>query len=372
MSQPRGQVAFRFRREPRGPRGGRRISAAFTRPVQHGVATLAFPISFHEPERSKRALYAGSIALLLHFSVVTVFYIIASLTPAIEEVLIPVRLLPAPEENAPAPKALALPRALDIAPAEVAVARIIARERIAAVSPTVRAEALKMDSVDVVMAPTLIRHSTAVVERISAVQSSTRIRASSVNISNAGSVRGPVQAVSPIGPSVGPRAVAVANTGASLGSATLEIGSGASVREGVVAAGTAVGGSEGGLTVAVNTAVGEGFLVGGSGSGIISGASGDRCTARPEVQAYLGQVKDRTLERWKLPPGIPPNERVTLRFRIDVAGSASAVEVMEAHDNAFGASAVDAMRAASPFPSMPEAARCLARLPITARFRNPL
>ncbi len=107
----------------------------------------------------------------------------------------------------------------------------------------------------------------------------------------------------------------------------------------------------------MDTAVGEGFLVGGSGSGMISGDSGGRCTDRPEVQAYLHQITMRTLDRWKLPPGIPPNERVTLRFRIDVAGSASAV---------------DAMRAASPFPSMPEAARCLARLPITAKFRNPL
>lgn len=372
MSQLREEFRFRFRREPRGPRGGRRISAAFTRPVQHGAASLTFPISFHEPERSRRALYAGSIALLLHFSVVTVLYIVASLAPAIEEVLIPVRLLPAPEESAPAPKALALPRALEIAPAAVAVAQVVARERIAAVSPTIRAEALKMDSFDAVVAPTLIQHSTVVVERIFAVPSSTRARAASVNISNPGAVRGPVQVVSPIGPAAGPRTVAVANTGASLGSATLEIGSGASVREGVVTAGNAVGGSESGLTVAVNTAVGEGFLAGGSGSGTISGAPGHRCTDRPEVQAYLRQITERTLERWKLPPGIPPNERVTLRFRVDVSGSPSAVEIVEARDNALGASAVDAMRAASPFPSIPEAARCLARLPITAKFRNPL
>ena len=372
MSQPHERFAFRFRREPRGPRGGRRISAAFTRPEQHGAAALAVPISFHEPERSRRALYAGSIALLLHFSVVAVLYIIASLAPAIEEVLIPVRLLPAPEESAPVPKALALPRALDIRPAEVAVAQIVTRELIATASPTVRAEALKMDSVDAVVAPTLIQHSTAVVERISAVQSSTRARAASVNTSNTGAVRGPVQVVSPIGPSVGPRAVAVANTGASLGSATLKIGSGAPVREGVVSTRDVIGSASGGLLVTVDTAVGEGFLAGTGGTGTGTGTPGTRCTDRPEVRAYLGQIKDRTLERWKLPPGVPPNERVTLRFRVDVAGSASAIEVVQARDNALGASAIDAMRTAAPFPSMPEAARCLARLPITAKFRNPL
>jgi TonB family protein len=69
---------------------------------------------------------------------------------------------------------------------------------------------------------------------------------------------------------------------------------------------------------------------------------------------------------------VPANEQVTLRFTVDVSGSASAIEVLETRDNAFGASAVDAMRAASPFPPIPEAARCLARLPITAKFRNPL
>ena len=188
MSQPRERFAFRFRREPRGPRGGRRISAAFTRPVQHGAATLAFPISFHEPERSRRVLYAAFIALLLHLSVVTVLYINASLAPAIEEVLIPVRLLPAPEKNIPVPKALAVPRALEIARADVAVAQVVTRELLAVATPEIRAETLKMDAIDAV-APTLIQHSTAVVERVSAVASSTRARASSIDIPTAGSVR---------------------------------------------------------------------------------------------------------------------------------------------------------------------------------------
>jgi TonB family protein len=50
---------------------------------------------------------------------------------------------------------------------------------------------------------------------------------------------------------------------------------------------------------------------------------------------------------------------VQLRFRIDVAGSASGVELASGN-NALGADAVDAMRAASPFPPMPDSARCLA------------
>jgi len=62
---------------------------------------------------------------------------------------------------------------------------------------------------------------------------------------------------------------------------------------------------------------------------------------------------------------------VTLKFRLDVAGSASRVALVRATDNALGASAIDALRAASPFPPLPEDARCLARVPITATFSNP-
>ncbi len=336
--------------------------------MQQGAAA-AFPISFHEPETSKRAVYAGTIALLLHLSIVAVLYIVASLAPALREELIPVRLLPAPEKNIPVPKALAVPRALEIARADVAVAQVVTRELLAVATPEIRAETLKMDAIDAV-APTLIQHSTAVVERVSAVASSTRARASSIDIPTAGSVRGPVQVVSPVGPSVGPRAVAVTTTESSLGSATLEIGSGAPVREGVVTVGDAVSGSEAEFTVAVNTTVGKDFLGGDAGSGAASGTSSTRCTGRPEVRAYLGQIRDRTLERWKLPPGVPANEQVTLRFTVDVSGSASAIEVLETRDNAFGASAVDAMRAASPFPPIPEAARCLARTTVKGKFSS--
>ena len=52
------------------------------------------------------------------------------------------------------------------------------------------------------------------------------------------------------------------------------------------------------------------------------------------------------------------------------SGSSRRVELVEAEDNALGVSAVDAMRAASPFPPMPEAVRCLAGRAILGRFRT--
>jgi TonB family protein len=77
------------------------------------------------------------------------------------------------------------------------------------------------------------------------------------------------------------------------------------------------------------------------------------------------------LARWKLPPGVPADQSVKLRFRLDVAGSASAIELVRATSNALGASAIDALRAASPFPPLPDRARCLAQYGLTGRFTNP-
>ncbi|TDJ12037.1 MAG: TonB C-terminal domain-containing protein, partial [Deltaproteobacteria bacterium] len=106
-------------------------------------------------------------------------------------------------------------------------------------------------------------------------------------------------------------------------------------------------------------------------SGMMSQSAG-QCLGKPAVQHYLDKVQVRTLDRWILPPGIDAGQNVTLRFQLDVAGSAMSVSLVKATDNALGASAVDALRSAAPFPPMPDEARCLARVPITATFSNPV
>ena len=125
----------------------------------------------------------------------------------------------------------------------------------------------------------------------------------------------------------------------------------------------------------IDTAVGDSLLGGaggtGSGRGPLESKSYSQCLASPAVLRYLDTVKVRTYDRWILPPGVDPNKSVTLRFQIDAAGSALAVAVVKAEDNALGASGVDALRAAAPFPPMPDDARCLARLSIIATFSNP-
>jgi TonB family protein len=184
-------------------------------------------------------------------------------------------------------------------------------------------------------------------------------------------VRGPVRSDLPVGPSVGPRKVNVASTGSSVGTGRLEIGGGSSVREGVVSNRDVLGAPNGAPLASVDTQVGEGMLrgSGGTGESVISESA---CFEKPEVKAYLSQVQTRTLERWVLPPSVAADQKVTLRFKLDVAGSASNVSLVRASDNALGLSAVDALRSASPFPAMPDAARCLVRVPITATFSNPL
>jgi TonB family protein len=374
------QLMIRPRHVRRGPHRARRIAAAFTAPASGQAAALSFPIAFHEPESSKRTLVTGSFAALLHFGVVATLVFLASLAPVIDEVLIPVQLLhdepPAPEEPAPAPKALAERRSFDFAPARAVMPQIVNPNVFADASPAVNAEALEMESVASVVAPKQIQRSHTIVEHVSAVQSGAATRATAVDIASVGvpAVRGPVKVVAPIGPSVGPRAVAVASTGATMGSATLDIGSGSAVREGVVSTRDVRGSSTGALLVSVDTEVGDGFRGGTGGTGTGTGGGGGtdtgRCNDRPAVQAYMAQIRSRTLERWKLPPGVPVDERVTLRFKLDVAGSASAVYVVKASDNALGASAVDAMHAASPFPPIPEAARCLSQRRIRATFSS--
>ena len=255
---------------------------------------------------------------------------------------------------------------------------------IAAASPAVVAEALQMDAVNSAAAPTQIAGASAVVvERVSAVSSVARATASAVDVSNtAPAVRGPITVDAPVGASVGPRQVTAATVTPTMGTA-LEIGDGAagsSVAEGVVSNRDVVGSPDGALVVSIDTSIGDGLLNGpggGNGSDTRPTTASDpvsqrSCLQRASVQNYMSKIKDRTMARWVLPPGVAAHKKVTLRFRLDAAGSASSISVVRAEDNALGASAVDALRAASPFPAMPDDARCLTRVPIVGTFSNPV
>lgn len=376
------QLHIYRRRERKSPMQVRRVGAAFEAPAAGAAAAAGaaeFPGlgNYDSDDDSKRTAITASVATLLHGGVVAVLVLAASLAPVIDEDLIPVQLIreepPPPDEPAPAPKVLAERRALPYAPAIQSVAPQIVNPRVVADAvPRIEADALDMDAVSSSAAPTDIQRRSLAVERVSAVNSIVSARVAAVDVGQVGApvVRGPVKIDAPAGPSAGPRQVAVAKTGPSMGTGTLEIGGGSSVRDGVLSTRDVLGSPDGPRLVRIDTAIGEGASRGTGGTGT-STVSSEACFARPEVQSYMGQIQQRTLERWALPPGLNADQRVTLRFRLDAAGSANSVKLVRASDNALGASAVDALASASPFPPMPEPARCLSRVPIIATFTNP-
>jgi TonB family protein len=358
------------------------LRAAFERPAVATNLAVAYPgYSVPDEEGRKRTLISATAAALFHASILGTLIFLASLAPLIDEEILPVQLLKEeaqkPDEPAPAPKALAERRPLPFNPAVQNVQPQIINPRvIAAASPAIAAEALQMDAVTSVAAPTQIQNSATVVERVSAVTSIAHAQAAAVDVQAVAGpvVRGPVQVNGPIGPSVGPKAVKVTAGAPTFGTGKLQIGEpGSSVQEGVDSNRDVVGSPDGALVVSVDTAVGDGYLKGAGGEGTSNAAvSHTDCFRKPEVQDYIAVVRQRMLARWVLPPGVDAGLRVMLRFHLDVAGSATNVAVVKADDNALGASAVDALRSASPFPPMPDDARCLAQIPIVGTFRNPV
>jgi TonB family protein len=348
-------------------------------------AALAYP-GYEDPEDAAktRAFLTGSA--MVHAAGFAVLLVIASLAPAIQEHVIPVQLLqeeappppPPPDEPAAAPKALAMHRNLPFAPAVQAVAPQIVNPRIIAeAKPAVAADALQMDALGASAAPTDIQARTLVVERVGVLNSAVRAQVSPVDVSAATGpvVRGPTRVEGVVGPSVGPRRVEAAAAGTTMGTGKVQIGgNGSSVRDGVLSDRDVVGSPDGALVVSVDTTIGEGAYAGNTPGGTgTSPQSPKTCFESPAVQSYImSVVKPRVYERWVLPPGVDAGRKVTLRFHLDVAGSASKVSIVKAEDNALGASAVDALRAAAPFPPIPEDARCLAGMPIVGTFSNPV
>jgi hypothetical protein len=360
----------------------RPLAAVVAQPAAAGAAS--YP-GYADPEEDARTRTFVTGSLLLHGAGFALLALLASLAPVIDEQIIPVQLLheeappPPPKEPAAAPKALAQRRNLPFSPAVQAVQPQIVNPRvIAQAAPAVEASALEMAAIGTSSGPTEIRHQSLAVERVSAVNTAARARVSAVDVSSATGpvVRGPTRVDAPVGPSVGPRRVEAAPVGDTMGTAPLQIGGGhgSSVREGVLSDRDVIGAPEGALIVSVDTTIGEGPLAGTApaGAGRPTPVSKASCMELPAVQSYLGDVRNRMLERWMLPPGVDAGRHVTLRFQLDVAGSASRVSIVSAEDNARGASAVDALRAAAPFQPMPDEARCLARVPIVGTFSNPV
>jgi len=96
----------------------------------------------------------------------------------------------------------------------------------------------------------------------------------------------------------------------------------------------------------------------------------DACMAHPEAGTYLQQVQARAYSLWE--PGAGTyGDGIKILFRLDEQGNLLSSQVRSAQDNAEAQRVLDALAAGSPYPPMPEPAKCLAGMNLVATFRTP-
>jgi hypothetical protein len=335
------------------------------------TAVADFP-SLPQHSSGRANAVSGAISIGLHVGILGALMLIAWLAPPeLVEELLPVELVRPDKSPAPAPRAIAEHSAA-YAPAPQAVApQIVNPDVVARAQPTVAAEALQFDSVSPVAAPTEVSRRVVQTQHVQAMRSVTAATTSPVAVAPvAPALRGPLEVTAPVGPSVGPRAVTGGDT---VGlAAPGALGTGSSVKSGIASDRDVAGAATGPRLANVNTRVGESLWgAGPGGDGTGSGVGFEECEKRPEVQAYMAQVYQRVISRWVLPPDTPPNRRVVLKFKLDIAGSATNVQLVSADNPILGKSAASALRSAAPFPPMSDPVRCLTRTPLRATFQNP-
>ncbi len=371
------------RRQPTNPMHRLRIGVGLDTPLSLCPA-LPFPGSqIPDPESQSKLWMSLGVAGLLHLSIFLIAFILNLMPVEIveEQVIIPVQLLrvqPVVDETpAPAPRALAERRSFDFAPAPPALApQVINPQVVAQASPTVSAEKISMTNVGTVAAPKTVSNAPRVqAATVSAINSVARgsTQPVEVNASAAPALSGPVEIDAPVGPSVGPQKVEGV-TGTSIGTAptATNIGNaGSSVREGVASNRDVLGTPDGKPLANVNTRVGTGLMSGPGGSGTGQGGTNAPCLDRPEAQAYIEGVKKRMYARWLLPEGVPNNKPVKLAFSLDASGSLLKAETRKSSGSSdLDQSAVEALRAASPFPPMNPSARCLSGTTLSGTFTS--
>jgi len=370
-------LVVRRRRARRTPLRARRLGAA----LDAGPAAAA-PADFPGLELDARSAAAGravsgGVSLLFHGALLAALALATWLAPVeeIEEIIKLERVQDVSDpEPAARPRVVAERASPVFDPAAMAVApRVVNPVVVQQRAPAVTAQKIEVENLGAVKAPTEIaRAAPVVVEQARAYQSVAPVVTAPVAVEGvAPAMRGPVEAVAPVGVTSGPRQVA--SVGGNVGVADARaLGAGSSVKEGIVT-GRDVHGAQTGARAEVHWSVGSGNLRGngdGAGTGP-GGVSYEDCQGRPEVKAYMERVKSRMYERWTLPPDIPGNQSVQLRFVLDPAGTARSVQLVAADDPRLGQSAVDALRAASPFDHMSDRVRCLASSALVGTFRNP-
>lgn len=129
------------------------------------------------------------------------------------------------------------------------------------------------------------------------------------------------------------------------------------------------GNGTGPLGVPGGSPTGTGLAGGGTGTGTGGGSNtGLKGIANSDYSQYLNQLKKRVESVWKYPEEVTGVQKVTVRFALDRAGKLTQAVVLESSDSRLNASAVEAMKRASPFPPIPESLKDLANEPLIMRF----
>jgi len=114
---------------------------------------------------------------------------------------------------------------------------------------------------------------------------------------------------------------------------------------------------------------GTGLAGGGTGRGSGGGsATGLKGLSNADFNNYLNQLKRRVESVWRYPDNVNGVQKVVIRFALDRAGKLTLSEVLESSDSRLNASALEAIRRASPFPAIPESLKDLANEPMIIRF----
>jgi TonB family protein len=117
------------------------------------------------------------------------------------------------------------------------------------------------------------------------------------------------------------------------------------------------------------SSTGTGVTGGGTGIGNGGGSTtGLRGLSSADYNQYLSQLKKRVESVWKYPDGVNGVQKVAILFTLDKAGRLMRSEVLESTDARLNASAVEAMKRASPFPPIPETLKDLANTPLRMQF----
>ena len=114
---------------------------------------------------------------------------------------------------------------------------------------------------------------------------------------------------------------------------------------------------------------GTGLAGGGTGKGTGGGSNtGLKGIPNADYAQYLKQLEKRVYSVWKYPDEVSGVQKVAVRFTLDKAGKLIQADVLESSDARLNASAIEAMKRASPFPPIPESLKDLANEPLIMRF----